>query len=375
LKFGKFADISYLGSADIIGTAFSSVFWIILASQISPDDYGEIFYFIGIAKMATAFVLIGTQNTITVYSSKKFQLESTLYFISLVASVVASFVLMILFYRVDVIFLLFGFIINSLAMGELLGNKKFKLYSIHTFIQKILLIGVGLLFLYIFGEDAIIFVLAGSYLFFSVVIINRFRKTKINFSLLKNHSKFILNNYIIEILAKSNSNIRLFIIVPLLGFTVLGNFSLAMQIVSIGLVFSVIIFKYTIPFDSRGQENKKLKKISILISIIMVLLGVFVAPLIIPIFFQEYIEVIDLIRIISFSIIPMSITKIYTSKLLGQEQSKQLVLSKIISMSSFIILIIILAPGYGIVGVGISYLVSTILETICLIPKNQIIKN
>ena len=177
LNFGKLTDISYLGSADIIGTAFSSLFWLILASQISPDEYGEIFYFLGIAGMAAAFVLIGTQNTITVYSSKKFQLESTLYLISLVVGVATSFVLMVLFYKVDVVFLLFGFVINSLAMGEILGNKNFKSYSKYTLVQKILTLVLGLLFLYIFGADGIIFALAISYTFFSIVIINRFRKT------------------------------------------------------------------------------------------------------------------------------------------------------------------------------------------------------
>jgi len=374
LNFGKLTDISLLGSADIIGTGFSSIFWLILASQISPDEYGQIFYFLGIAGMAAAFVLIGTQNTITVYSSKNFQLESTLYLISLIVGVVASFVLMILFYRVDVVFLLFGFVINSLAMGEILGNKNFNSYSKYTIIQKILTLVLGLLFLYIFGADGIIFALAISYIFFSVVIINRFRKTKINFNLLKNRSKFIINNYIIEVLTKSNSHLNKFIIVPLLGFAVLGNFSLAMQIVSVGLVFTLIIFKYTIPYDSRGQENKKLKKISLLISVIMALLGVFVAPLIIPIFFQEYLEVIDVIRIISFSIIPMTVTKIYTSKLLGQENSKQILFSKSLAIISFIVAIVVLSPYFGIIGIAIGYLISTIIESICLIPKIRVLQ-
>lgn len=372
MNFGKLTDISLLGSADIIGTGFSSIFWLILASQISPDEYGQIFYFLGIAGMAAAFVLIGTQNTITVYSSKKFQLESTLYLISLIVGVVASFVLMILFYKVDVVFLLFGFVINSLAMGEILGNKNFKSYSKYTIIQKILTLSLGLLFLYVFEADGIIFALAISYIFFSIVIINRFRKTKINFNLLKNRSKFIINNYIIEVLTKSNSHLNKFIIVPLLGFAVLGNFSLAMQIVSVGLIFTLIIFKYTIPYDSRGQENKKLKKISLLISVIMALLGVFVAPLIIPIFFQEYLEVIDVIRIISFSIIPMTVTKIYTSKLLGQENSKQILFSKSLAIISFIIAIVVLSPYFGIIGIAVGYLLSTIIESICLIPKIRV---
>ena len=374
MRLGKFKDISLIGSADIIGTAISSIFWLFLASQIPPEDYGEISYFLGIAGIAAAFVLIGTQNSITVYSSKNTKIESTLYSISLLLGVIASFIIMVIFYRVDVIFLLFGYVINTLAMGELLGKKDFFSYSKHILIQKILTLFLGLLFFLIFDIDGIIFALAISYIFFTIIIINRIRKTKIDFNLLKDHSKFILGNYIIEIITKSNTHLNKFLIVPILGFAILGNFSLAMQLINVGLVFTLIVFKYTISYDAQGQENKKLKKITLFISIGISLLGAAIAPSVIPIFFAEYVDVVEVVQIAIFGIIPLTITKLYASKLLGQENTRQILFGKTISMVSFIATIVILGPIYGIIGVAIGYLFSTILESICLIPKNQIIK-
>ena len=374
MRLGKFRDISLIGSADIIGTAISSIFWLFLASQIPPEDYGEISYFLGIAGIAAAFVLIGTQNSITVYSSKNIKIESTLYSISLLLGVIVSFIIMVIFYRVDVIFLLFGYVINTLAMGELLGKKDFFSYSKHILIQKILTLFLGLLFFLIFDIDGIIFALAISYIFFTIIIINRFRKTKIDFNLLKDHSKFILGNYIIEIITKSNTHLNKFLIVPILGFAILGNFSLAMQLINVGLVFTLIVFKYTISYDAQGQENKKLKKITLFISIGISLLGAAIAPSVIPIFFAEYVDVVEVVQIAIFGIIPLTITKLYASKLLGQENTRQILFGKTISMVSFIATIVILGPIYGIIGVAIGYLFSTILESICLIPKNQIIK-
>ena len=99
MNFGKFKEISFIGSADVIGTAITSIFWLFLASQISPEEYGEIFYFIGAAAMVSAFVLIGTQNSVTVYSSKNIPLQSTLYFLSLVFGIIGSFVLIFIFYK------------------------------------------------------------------------------------------------------------------------------------------------------------------------------------------------------------------------------------------------------------------------------------
>jgi O-antigen/teichoic acid export membrane protein len=375
LKFGKLRELSFIGSADIIGTGITSIFWFFLASQISPEQYGEIFYYIGIAATAAAFALIGAQNTITVYSSKNIKVESTLYFLSLILGVIASFVLMLIFYRTDIIFLLFGYVINTLAMGELLGTQSFFSYLKHNLIQKVLTLVLGILAFIIFGVDGIIFALAISYASFTIVMYNRFKQTKINFNLLKGRVKFIINNYIIEVLTKSNSNLNRFFTVPLLGFAVLGNFSLALQVVNVGLIFTVIIFKYTIPYDALGEENKKLKKISLLISIVMAFLGALVAPSVIPIFFPEYGDVTDVIRIISFSIIPMTLTKIYSSKLLGEENSHRMLYSKVVSMVTFVIAMIILSPDYGIIGLALSYLLSTVAETICLIPQIQIYKN
>lgn len=375
MKFGKLRELSFIGGADIIGTGITAIFWFFLASQIPPERYGELFYVIGIAATAAAFALIGAQNTIAVYSSKNIKIESTLYFLSLILGVIASSILMVLFYRTDIIFLLFGYVINTLAMGELLGRQSFFSYLKYNLIQKVLTLVFGILSFIIFGADGIIFALAISYASFIIIVYNRFKQTKINFSLLKGRVKFIVNNYVIEVLTKSNSNLNKLFTAPLLGFSILGNFSLALQVVNVGLIFTVIIFKYTIPYDALGEENKKLKKVSLLISIVMAFLGALVAPSIIPIFFPEYAEVTDVIRIISFSIIPMTITKIYSSKLLGEENSYRMLYSKIISMVTFVIAMIVLSPDYGIIGLALSYLLSTIAETICLIPQVKVHKN
>ena len=375
MKFGKLRELSFIGSADIIGTGIAAIFWFFLASQISPEQYGEIFYYIGITATAAAFALIGAQNTIAVYSSKNIEVESTLYLLSLILGVITSFILIVIFYRTDIIFLLFGYVINTLAMGELLGKQSFFSYLKHNLIQKVLTLVLGILSFIVFGVDGILFALAISYASFLIVIYNRFKQTKINFSLLKYRVKFTLNNYVIEILTKSNSNLNRFFTVPLFGFGILGNFSLALQVVNVGLIFTVIIFKYTIPNDALGEENKKLKKVSLLISIVMAFLGALVAPSIIPIFFSEYEEVTDVIRILSFSIIPMTLTKIYSSKLLGEENSHRMLYSKVVSMVTFVISMLVLSPDYGIIGLTISYLLSTVAETICLIPQIKVYKN
>ena len=371
MRFNNLKQLSFIGGADVIGNGITAIFWFFLASQISPDEYGQIFYFIGIASIAGAFVIVGAQNSILVYSAKNIKIESTLYFLSLIFAVVASFIIMIIFYKIDVIFLVFGYVVDTLALGQLLGKKLFSSYSKFSLIQKILTFGLGILFVLVFGAEGIIFALALSYICFIVVAYKTFRNTKINFSLLKDRTKFIFNNYVIEVLTKLNVHVNKFLIVPILGFGVLGEFSLAQQLVNVGMIFTLIIFKFTLPHDSQGEENKKLKKYAVFISIGISILGFFVAPLIIPIFFSEYSAIIDTVRIISFCIIPMTFTKIFTSKLLGQENSKRVLYSKIVSIITFLGIIMAFSSEYGLIALAIGYLVSTITETLCLIPRNN----
>ena len=77
MAFNNLRGLSFIGSADIIGSIIASAFWFILASQISPDEYGEIQYFIAIATVASAFVIIAPQSSMTVFSAKNLKLEAT----------------------------------------------------------------------------------------------------------------------------------------------------------------------------------------------------------------------------------------------------------------------------------------------------------
>jgi O-antigen/teichoic acid export membrane protein len=375
LVFSNLRALSFIGGADVIGSIISTAFWFFLASQLSPDEYGEIQYFIAIATVATAFVVIAPQTSMTVFSAKKLKFESTFYFISLILTLIASFIIMILFYKLDVIFLLFGYVLNILAIGQLLGKKLFSSYSKYYLSQKILTAVLGVIFLQIFGSDGIIIALSLSYVFFIIVAFKEFKNTKITIPLIKSHSKFIFNNYVIEILTKLNGHFYKFLIVPILGFAILGEFSLAQQLVNVGMIFTLIVFKFTLSHDSDGQENIQLKKITILISILIAILGFIFGPLLVTTFFPEYVEIVDVVKIISFCIIPMSFTKIFTSKLLGSKKNNRIVWSKVISITAFVIIILTFTAEYGIIALAFGYLLSVIIETICLIPNINFKKN
>ena len=143
----KIKDISSVGTADVFGTGMSAIFWFFLASQIEPNAYGEIHWFLGIASLFSGIALFGTANTLTVYTAKKIQIQSTLNVISLSASAVLSLIVIVVFpsfYTIDIGIILIAYVINVLAVGDILGRTQFNSYTKYTLIQK----GLGLDFRY-----------------------------------------------------------------------------------------------------------------------------------------------------------------------------------------------------------------------------------
>ena len=68
----KTKDLLSISVADSLGAGLGAVFWFILATVISPEKFGEIHYFLGIAGLAYGISLIGSSDALSVYAAKKY---------------------------------------------------------------------------------------------------------------------------------------------------------------------------------------------------------------------------------------------------------------------------------------------------------------
>jgi len=363
-------DLSTIGISDVVGMGMAAVFWFFIASQIEVEEYGELHFFIAIASFAFIVALIGTQNVITVLTAKNIKIESTLFILSLIFGGIATIIVFIFSERIDVGLLVIGFVINDLAIAYLIGKKKFSSYGRSIIIQKVLAVGLGLVFYYSFGVDGIIPALVISYIHFSIFIYRGIKNSRFNFEIIKSNSSFIINNWTLNLLGVSRHHLDKIILVPILGFTVMGNYALALQFWAVLVVFSNIFFKYILTYDSNSVPNKKLKFIAILISIGLAISGMLIPPIIIPIFFEKYTEAIIAIQIISLGIIPQVIDKIYLSKYLSSQKSKMVLVSRAVSAATLIGGILSLGQVYGITGIAISFVLSLTIQTCIMAYAN-----
>ena len=368
-------DVQHVGIGNIAGKVIVGIFWFYMATVLGSENYGQVIYLIALGSMGAAISMVGTSNTLIVYTAKKVPIESALYSIALILGTAAAIVLYIFSSNIIVSIFVFGYIFYNLGVAQLLGNKLYKKYAIILIIQKILFVSLALLFYYIIGFEGVVLGFALSMLVFSYIVLKEFRDTKIDFKILKPRFGFMINNYALTIEKVLNGQVDKLIIAPIFGFALLGNYALSIQFLSIMLIIPSIVFQYTLSQDATGNLSKKIKKISIGSSIMVACLGIVLSPILIPIIFPDYVEAIQLIQIISFMVIPSSIILAYNSELLGKEKSRVVLIGQGISVSVYLVGLLTLGAIIGINGVAISLVLSSICQAVFYIIIIRHLKN
>jgi len=358
--------IGWIGISSLVGSGISTLFWIYLAALLGAENYGELSYYISIAGIVTSLSFIGGPMAITVLVAKKIKVESTIHLFSISGSIISAIILYFAFTNIGLSVFVIGAVIYNLGVSEMLGRKYYKKYSIYFVLQKSLFVVLSLILYYIIGPEGVLIGIALSFSPFTIQIYRSFKNTPINFQLLKTKWKFMTNNFLIDLSQVFVGQIDKMLIGPLFGFAILGNYYLAIQILDLFTVIPGIVTKYTLPEDSSGVNTTKIKLITVGFSIVLALIGIFIVPDIVSIIFPEYSTSLELIPIISISIIPMTIYTLYASQFLAKEKSNYIVITNIISIIVLIIGIFVLGNLFGNVGLAYSLLISNAIRAVVI---------
>ena len=363
----KIKNIGFMGFANIFGAIISGLFWLYIASLMGVENYGQIGFLMGVAGIGKAIAIWGSDKALTVLTAKNINIQSTIYIISFVTTAITAIALYFMLDSIGLSVFLVGAIIFNLVIAETLGRKQYSLYSKYILLQKVLFIILGILFYYLIGPEGVLVGFGFSCLPFSYRIYQSLKNNKFNFKILKKKFGFITNNYINDLVDQFAVQIDKIIIGPIFGFMLLGNYYFAMQIFNMLSMVPEIVAKYTLPEDSSGVSTKKIKILTIIISVLLALTGIFVVPIVIAVYLPDYSKSLEIIPIISLAIIPTTITSMYTSKFFGNEQSKIVLISSIILIIILVPGIIILGETMGIMGLAVIFVISEIIKSIFLV--------
>ena len=367
--------VTTIGSSNIIGSVITSVFWISIASIIGAESYGELGYFLSIIGISSVIAMVGGGYTMQVYTAKKIKIESSLYFIGIIASTAAAIILFLIFENFGISISVVGIVVFNFILFEILGKKLYKKYFKIFVAQKILFVILSFAFYFAFGLEGILVGYGISLLLFSQIIYKSFKNTKVNFSIIRERINFLTHNYIAEMSGTARNQIDKLIIAPLLGFAFLGNYFLGLQVLALMLIIPAIVFKYTLHEDSVGKSTGKIKILTIVVSFFIMLLGIFVAPLVIPIVLPAYATAVDLIPIISLAVIPRTISMMIFSSFLGQEKTKFVLVGNVITFCVLAISIFPLSELFEVTGIAIAYVIGFSSSTVYLVAKYLQLRN
>lgn len=151
----------------------------------------------------------------------------------------------------------------------------------------------------------------------------------------------------------------------------MGEYALAIQVYTAMVMFTTISNKFLL-VNEATKTNSKFKILVLAIAGLISLLGVTIGPRVISTIFPNYSGVADVIPIFSLTVLPNAVITVYSSKFLGEQNSRVTIVGAIIHTLIYIFLIIFLGSSYGLFGLSVSFLVSSIFYAIFLVSIHRI---
>lgn len=361
---GKLKDLTSIGIANLSAMAISSIFWLYIASLIGEEGYGNISYLLATGHIVGNIALLGSSDTLVVFRAKDIKIQSTLFLCVIVAAVIASLVTYLFIESTAISIFILGIVVFSLILYETLGSRNYKKYSYFIVSQRILTVFLALTLYFVIGVEGIVLGYALAYLPYVFFSYRTFKDVPIDFQIVRTRLKFIITSYGKSLMTTFGSYLDKLIIFPLFGAALLGNYALGYQIFALAAILPGIVFQYVLPQESSGKSHAKLKRLTVVSSVIITIITFFLVPRILPFLFPDFEESVDIIQIMSLALVPSAISIMIISNLLANEKIKKVVIGHVVGLIILIGGIFVLKENFGIIGAAIAFVISNIIVAV-----------
>jgi len=354
-------NFSYLTVGQVTATIFHALFYIGFATILDPEVYGEMVYWIAIAGFASVIARFGMPYSVTVYQAKeKTSLVNQVNTFVIISSSIAALVLIPI--NIFAAFLSLGLSIFYMNQHNLLGLKKYKRLSTALIIRSGLFISLPILFFYVFDTAGILLGLIFANIIPSFDYLKLITKNVNSFHDLKQNFKVLINNFAVDLSTILPGTIDKLIIVPILGFAMVGYYQFNLQILTALSILPILVHGYLLTEESSKKIHNNLIYFVIIGTIILIISTIILSPYIIETFFPKFIDGVFSLQILSITLLPMSVGYMLKAKLQAEE-SIYVGYSLLIQISSLVVLLYFLGITYNLFGLSIAILISNILHT------------
>jgi len=336
----------------------------VLATVLDPEEYGWLGYLIALAVTASVVSRFGFPQSIVVYKAKgEEEISNQINLLAIISTSVASIIL--IFINEFSAFLCLAFSFFFLYQHNLLGLKKYKGYLKNSIIRNLVTYTIPFPLYFLWDIPGILIGMGIGNIIAGIGILNSINFKQKSFHILKKKYKVLINNFGVDASTNLVRSVDRLLIATVFGFGFSGVYILIMQILMGLEILPRVLYLFLLSEESRGKKHGKINKLVVLSSGLLTILVIFVSPTLIEAIFPNYTEGIIGLQILALSLIPTSISLIISAKLQAKESTK-VGYSAIVRISSLLILIGILGNFYGVLGVSIAVVISTILNTVFL---------
>jgi len=363
-KNSSFKNFSHITVGRIISAATLAAFYLILASILEPNEYGEVGYLVALAGTFSVVSRFGLPQTLVVFRAKgNIQFSNQINLLAIITTSAASIIL--LFVNEFSALLCLGTSFFFLYQHNLLGEERYSSFMKNAILRSVLILVIPFPLYFVLGISGIILGMALGNLVSCFWLVKTITIRVKSFQILKNNYKVLINNFGVDASATLVMFVDKILVGALFGFASLGVYHFIMQIL-LGLeIFPRALYLFILSEESRGKKHKNISYFVVLASGLMVLVVLFFSPPLIEKFYPNYSDGILPLQIIIISLLPLSLSHIFTAKLQAGESLK-VGYSAIIRIGSLLILLSFLGSIYGLIGFSFSVLISSILNTVFL---------
>jgi O-antigen/teichoic acid export membrane protein len=328
---------------------------------LEVHEYGQINYVIAIGSLSSSISLLGLNTAVTTlvpqgHKQIDIQANQVILISATVCAIIAS-----IFNWILGLFVI-GMAFWMMSSYELLSKKLYSKYAINIIGARASQLVLSIILYSFFGIPGIIVGFIISFFVFSVTYFKTIPHFSKRFDKIRKEFKLSLHLYSYNL---SNALLLYFdklIIAPIYGYTILGYYQLGFQFLMFFSMISVSFYQYLIPEESSGRKRNKLRVYGIALSVIITILVFVFAPVILKVFFPNYINSLNSIRILSLGIIPMMIASTLNSKFLAMKLTRYVLFSSVIYQVTQMVLIVILGRQFGIDGISLSVVIAMIFQ-------------
>ena len=370
--FGIDQGLVYVTIGNIGSAVLGAVFWLILASILIAENYGVLNYYLASTFIFGTVALLGLNPTVTTYLAKgveKVKHQSNL--MALLSGVAFIAPLIILTGYLELSVLLIGVVLFQMSVAELLGRKMYKEYTFILVGQRAAQIVFGISLYFVYGIDGVIIGYTLAFIAFSYRYLITIKNFRLDFSQIRTNFKFMMHSYAMELARTISMFSDKLLIAPLFGFTVLGLYQLGAQfLLFLGMV-PTIFYHYLLPQEASGIHSRRISLSGFVISSILAIVFVLSVPWIITTFFPNFTDSMLAAQLMSIGIIPMTITSTLSSRFLGMERSRPVLIGATIYIATQYTTIIILGNIFGIVGLALSLIIALTAQAAYLLATSK----